>query len=66
MYEPYFLDGSNDVDATYRPWVCVWNRGGGIDIEAPGCGTASLSNEEAKRLLRWLIQRYTLDALADV
>ena len=39
-------------------WVDAWDDGGGVEIEAPGCGTASLTNEEAKVLLRWLIDRY--------
>jgi len=41
-----------------RSWVCAWDDGGGIEIDAPGCGTASLPDDEAKVLLRWLQEHY--------
>ena len=40
--------------------VCAWDNGGGIDIDAPGCGTATLTDDEAKTLMHWLMERYGL------
>jgi len=39
-------------------WVAGWTDGGGIEIESPGCGIAQLIDEQAKVLLRWLMDRY--------
>jgi len=66
MSELHFLDDGDGVGAEDRPWVCAWDLGGGISIEAPGCGTADLSDAEAIKLLNWLSKRYPLDRLADV
>jgi hypothetical protein len=49
-----------------RSWVAAWDDGNGIEIDAPGCGTAQLNNDEAMRLLAWLNKRYVLDELAKI
>ena len=38
------------------PKVAVWDDGNGVEIDAPGCGTAQLPNAAAKKLLNWLLR----------
>lgn len=56
----------SDPEGPEPALVDTWDNDQGILIEAPGCGTAVLTNEEAMELLRWLNKRYVLDRMADV
>lgn len=56
----------SDFHGEGGPRVTAWDDGNGIEIDAPGCGTAQLMNHEARALLAWLNNHYILDELADV
>ena len=54
------LSAPDEYGDTARCWA--WDDDKGIEIDAPGCGTAVLNDEQAKVLMRWLIDRYDAES----
>jgi hypothetical protein len=45
---------------TARVWA--WDDDTGVEIDAPGCGTAVLNDKQAQVLMHWLMERYGMVA----